>query len=81
MYSRFSVLKVKLCKKMKTKQLAPIGSDPIGSFLQSLPRKDSVLSCKWYRSAGQSEIYLVYSLNGEIVNTSFRMKGDNHEKS
>jgi hypothetical protein len=60
---------------METKQLAPIGADPIGSFLHSLPRKASVLGFKWHRSAGQSVIYLAYSFNGEIVNTSFSTKG------
>jgi hypothetical protein len=43
---------------MKTKQLALISADPIGSFLQSLPRKASVLGFKLYRSAEQSAMLI-----------------------
>jgi hypothetical protein len=66
MYSRFSVLKAKqYSKKMKTNSPAPMGADPIGSFLAGLS-KAPVLHCKGSYCKGKKSIYVEYSHNGAI---------------
>jgi hypothetical protein len=55
--------------------VAPIGADPIRDFLNTIPSQALVLGLKGYRTAERSAIYLAYSLNGAVVNTSFSTKG------
>ncbi|MDR0866586.1 MAG: hypothetical protein LBO74_16885 [Candidatus Symbiothrix sp.] len=60
---------------MKTKQLAPIGADPVGSFIKSLPQESTVLATKCIRTASKAVIYITYFWEGEKVNTSFSWEG------
>jgi hypothetical protein len=50
----------------KKQSSAPIGADPYGSFLSSLPRKAIVLGCKGFSYQGKRSISLVYFENGRI---------------
>jgi len=60
-------------QKMRKKQpavqstaLAPIGADPIGEFIKTMPRTATILGCKGSRSAGKQVIYVAYLENGTV---------------
>jgi len=46
--------------------LAPIGADPIGELIKTMPRTATILGCKGSRSAGKQVIYVAYLENGQI---------------
>jgi len=60
---------------MTTKQFAPIGANPIGDFIKTLPTQALFLSSKAYYSAGREVIYLCYSYDGKRINTMFSWEG------
>jgi len=61
---------------MKKKQLAPLaGADPIGEFINALPKQASILGTKVHRSAKKSEIYVCYHCDGKKINASLSWKG------
>ena len=60
---------------MKTNQLAPIGADPIGDFIKTLPKKAPVLGFKSRQSAGNLEFSIAYLFKGQTIHQTFSMKG------
>jgi len=67
---------------METKKLAvqstapaPIGANPIGDFIRTLPQEAVILGSKAYCSAGKEVIYVCYYWNGQTVKTSFSWEG------
>jgi hypothetical protein len=62
---------------MKTIHPAPVGADPVGSFLATLPRKATVLGCKGYCIQGKKTISVVYSVHGVVhcAECSYQKKG------
>jgi hypothetical protein len=61
--------------KMKTQSPAPIGVDPIRSFLKKLPQKAAVLGMKGLRSSGRESVEVRYSYRNRIINTSLSWEG------
>jgi hypothetical protein len=60
---------------MKTNYPAPIGADPVGSFLATLPKEAKILGAKCYRSPDKSTIYLCYYFDSRKIQTSFTWEG------
>jgi hypothetical protein len=51
---------------MKTNSSALTSADPVGSFLQTLPRKANVLGFKGYSYPDKKSIAIMYSDNGVV---------------
>ena len=60
---------------MKTTHSAPVGADPMGSFLSSLPPRAKVIAAAGSRSQNRTTLEAVYTIAGQIFFLSIIRKG------